>query len=199
MRTYRPSTVLFSTVFFYTILTLSGCASDDPRLVSLSGRAVFPTEFRTTLGEITPVSNAPVQVLDLARTPPEEVATGITDAEGNYQVAVDPTPSVAVIVLGEIRVSGLIDASQGNVQKDFDGVTDVACEAGLTAILDGSITAQELNQGRIDILETAARQVINEGPIDFTNADGSRGAAAVKVREITGDGIRLPTGGGHSQ
>ncbi len=178
---------------FVGAVVCAGCSGDDVFFVDLTGRAVFPPEFSGGLGATRGVSDSPFVVLDLARIAPDNVvSSGTTDAEGNYATTIPVTFSAAVVILGEIRVSGLLDTREGSVSKNFDGITDVACQAGVTAINDGSITAFELDDGRIANLEAGAAVVLQQMTVDFTDADGSRTAAANKVREITLDGAQSP-------
>jgi hypothetical protein len=163
-----------------------GGGSDET--VQISGKAVLPDG---VIGGGGPVANQPFQVLDLERVPDEfEVATGNTDADGNYTVQIGQTKAVAVVVNGIVRVSGLTVAESG-ATKDFDAVTDVACEAGVTAIVEGAVQIEDFGAEEIAILETAAAEVIAEGGVDF-NDPASVTAAAVKVRERTNDGRQLP-------
>jgi len=182
--------------FFFTsllLLALASCDGDKVTLVTLTGKATYPVEFRGALGAVEPVANKEVRVLELARGPAADpVAISATDSAGNFAVSIPPTPSAAVIVLGDVRVSGLIDTRNGSVNKDFNGVTDVACQAGVTAIGDGSINATDLTAERIQILEQTAAIVVKQINIDHTDADGSLTAAANKVRELSDDGDHLP-------
>jgi len=175
------------------LLVFAGCDGDKATLISLNGTAVFPPEFRGALGALVPVSNAPVNVIDLQRGPASDpVAIAATDDKGAYAVNIPLTPSAAVLVLGAVRVSGLVDTRNGSVAKNFDGVTDVACQAGVTAVTEGALNASDLTKERIRILERTAQVVVAESHIDFTDADGSRTAAAARVRALSNDGDHLP-------
>lgn len=183
----------YSSVLLFMLATCLGCSGDEFSTVILSGQATFPPEFTGRLGEVVPVSNTPFQVIDLARASNANlVATGATDPSGNYAITVPVTTSVAVVVLGEVRVSGLIDPRRGSVSKSFDGITDIACQAGVTALTEGAIDSTQLDEERISNLELAASVVAGQMTVDFSDADGSRTAAAAKVREITEDGDHPP-------
>jgi hypothetical protein len=166
----------------------AACKGDSFTTVDLAGRAAYPPGFRASLGQVAPI-NTQFQVVDLARRAEEQVvAQGQTNSEGEYSVTIPVTTSVAVIVLGEVRVSGLIDPRLGSVGKDFNGTTDIACEAGVTAVTEGAITHSQLDEERIQNLEEGAAVVVQEQAIDYTDSDGSRARAAQRVRELTDDG-----------
>ncbi len=169
------------------------CQSDRLTTIVLSGNAFFPPEF-TGLGEQVPVANTEFAVLDLSLPGDNNVVSvGVTDINGTYFTRINPTPSVAVVVLGAVRVSGLIDSTKAVIQKNFNGVTDVACEAGVTAIADGSILPLELDESRIANLEAGAAIAIQQIAVDFTDDDGSRTAAVNLTRQLTNDGANPPS------
>jgi len=178
---------------FFLVLALAGCNGDKVTLTTLSGNATYPPEFRGSLGAVEPVANEEVNVLDLSRGPSADpVAIAATDSNGNYLVSIPSTSAVAVIVLGDVRVSGLIDTRNGSVGKSFNGITDVACQAGVTAIGEGTINAADLTAERIQVLEQTAAIVITQINVDYTDADGSLTAAANRVRVLSDDGDHLP-------
>lgn len=177
----------------------TSCNQDKSVTLVLSGKAFFPLELSGPLGAV-PVSNASFSVLNLdGGTNTNPVAFGVTDGDGNFAATISAANAVAVVVqspppggaLGSVRISGLIDSRNGSVSKNFDGITDVACEAGVTAIVDGSVAAFRMDENRIAILETAAIQVIAELGVDYTDK-ASVSAAAQRVREITNNGEFLP-------
>ena len=142
---------------------------------------------------MAPAANKEVRVLDLTRgANGDPVAISATDSTGAYAVSIPITPSAAVIVLGDVRVSGLVDTRKGSVTKSFDGVTDIACQSGVTAIGDGSINASDLTEQRIAILEQTAAIVKTQINVDYTDSDKSLTAAANRVRELSDDGDHLP-------
>jgi len=189
----RTISRLLTGIALTATLLFAGCHGDDFSSVDLTGQATFPPQFRTALGELVPVANSLFQVIDLSRGPNDNVVgVGVTDANGNYAVTVPATFSAAVVVLGDVRVSGLVDPRKGSVSKDFSGVTDLACEAGVTAVFDGSINAFDMNGGRIAVLEQTAAQVAAVTAIDYTDSDGSRTAAVQLIRQLTDDGAHLP-------
>lgn len=162
-----------------------GGGSDDP--VQLTGKATYPDGLASDSG---PADTARVQVLDLERNTADVIAEGETDAEGNYTVVVPPTKAVAVVVAGTVRVSGLINAESG-ASKDFDGITDVACEAGVSAVVEGAINGADLSAERIANLEAAAALVVAEGGVNYDDP-ASVSAAAARVRMLTNDGLNPP-------
>ncbi|MCB0344266.1 MAG: hypothetical protein KDD66_04080 [Bdellovibrionales bacterium] len=169
-----------------------GCQSDKLTTIVLSGRALFPPEF-TGLGEQVPVANTDFAVLDLSLPGDSNVvAVGVTDIAGNYFTRINATPSVAVVVLGAVRVSGLIDTTSSFVEKAFDGITDVACEAGVTAIGEGKIFPFEMDAERISNLEAGAFMAVQQIAVDYTDSDGSRTAAVNLTRQLTDDGAHPP-------
>lgn len=142
----------------------------------------------------TPAANAAFQVVDFQKNSAgDQVATGTTGADGSFDVTVNQSKIVAIIVNGQVRVSGLVAASDDNqkhlleVPKNFNGITDVACEAGVTAIGDGAVSADDFTLTRITNLENGANVVVGQGNVDF-NDPASVSAAARQVRVITANG-----------
>lgn len=172
------------------LLTFAGCQGDDFTTVDVQGRATFPPEFRSSLGLLDPVRNSPLQVVDLGRAG-EITAVSSTDDDGNYFVTIPPTVSAAVIVFGEVRVSGLVDVRFGSKTKSFDGITDVACEAGVTAVVEGAITSVELDEERINNFEAGARAYLAANSLNFADPAAVT-AAAQAVRVLTDDGAHGP-------
>lgn len=192
---FPTSNKLFAAVLVSILaaVSLSACKGDVVTSIFLTGQATFPPESALSLGEVTPVANTPFQVLDLARASGDElVAAGTTDASGNYAVTIAPSPVVAVVVLGEVRVSGLIDARNGDSQKSFNGITDIACEAGVGAIAAGLVDVPDMTSARIANLEAGAAKVLQEQEIDFSDLEGSVVPAAQRVLELTSNGANPP-------
>ena len=79
---------------------------------------------------------------------------------------------------GEVEVSGLYNPDQPMIEKDLDPATSVACIAGLSAIGDGSITQEELDETRVQNLEDASLDYIDANP-DFDFYDSADVDAAV--------------------
>lgn len=192
----RTSVRLWAVVLLGLIsaAAVSGCQSDTLTTVVLSGRGVYPPEVASgALGEQEPVANAVFQVLDLTLPADNNiVSVGVTDIDGVYFTRINATPAVAVVMLGVVRVSGLIDSTVTAVTKDFNGVTDIACEAGVTAIYEGAILSFDLDQQRIANLEAGAAVALQQIDVDFTDEDGSRTAAVLLTRQLTDDGAHPP-------
>ncbi len=181
-----------------SVMFLAGCDQhNDPNtgdnLVNLRGQAFFPVQLTTNK---VAVANSPFQVLDFQKAANRQVvADGVTGADGSYDVVITQSKIVAVIVSGAVRVSGLIsaDASDeekaGLLGKDFDGVTDVACEAGVTAILDGAVSPDAFDDERIANLEAGAAAI--DGTFDHADP-AAVSAAALQVRALTDNGDHLP-------
>lgn len=126
---------------------------------------------------------------------------GRTDADGNYSVDIPGQRVAAIIITGDndqgqaVRVSGLVIPDQESVSKTLDSVTDIACEAGLSSLNDGSVSPALYNQQRVDNLENAAGDYVAANPdLDILNP-AEVSAAAMAVRTATNDGlIAAPTG-----
>lgn len=188
---YR-SPVLLRFMRIALLFLVTSCGSDptSTNATKLSGRANFPT----SLGG-GPLANTEYQVIDLERPVEDRIVfIGRTDDLGSYAASIRPTSSAAVIVTGisqdtPVPISGLVNPSELEVFKNFEGITTIACFAGVFAIDDGSITAQQLDEQRIRNLELAAADFV-----DTTNFldQNSINAAANMVRQITNDGAHPP-------
>jgi hypothetical protein len=149
----------------------------------LLGRAFLPSNYGGAA-----VANAAFSVVDLDTG--QTVFTGLTDGNGQYTALVAAQNSIAVIVTGgPFRVSGLMNPAQQGGGKDFNGVTDVACQAGVTAVTAKAISGAQLTAGRIQNLELAAAQLTQS--VDFFNRDSVTQAANL-VRQLTNDGANPP-------
>lgn len=170
-------------------LLVAGCGGNgggsSPR-VTVAGTANFP---QANGGE--QVADSPFIIIDPDRAD-DPLNQAVTTPDGRYYGIVRKGASVAVIVTGtvgtdQIRVSGLIPTSANNTDKNLNGQTDIACEAGVSAVTDGAISGDELDAQRIAILEDAAAQFVDE--TDFTDP-ASVTAAALAVRAATDNGAR---------
>ncbi|MFN8392423.1 MAG: hypothetical protein U0136_19175 [Bdellovibrionota bacterium] len=191
---------MFAVPMFMIALATCACESsshgtNDSGLARLSGQAFYPPQVVATKG---PVANAPYQVVDFEKSANKQVvATGVTDADGVYDVTIVQSKVVAVIVSGDVRVSGLISSDPNEAEKDldigknFNEITDVACEAGVTSITDGSVSPDDFNDERIANLE-AGSQLVN-ATTNINHFDpASVTAAAALVRQLTDDGAHAP-------
>jgi len=118
---------------------------------------------------------------------------GTTDADGNFVVDVQAQPVIAIIVQGmtndgDVEISGLYNPDQPTIEKDLDTATSIACTAGISAINDGSITEEQLDEARVLNLEDAASECIVANT-DFDFYDQlDVDAAVAAVRSATNDG-----------
>jgi len=168
-------------------LVVGGCGgggAGSSNRVTVSGPATFPA--RNGGGA---VSDAGFVIVDPDQ-PNDPIVSGVTTADGRFFGVIRKLPSVAVLISGTtggnaIRVSGLIPAESNDNGKGLDGHTDIACEAGVAAVTDGSITGDDLDPLRIQHLEDAAAGLVAN--VDFTNP-ASVTAAANQVRALTDDG-----------
>lgn len=163
----------------------------------LQGTANLPPEVNASSA---PVINTDFKVIDLEKpVAAQQVATGVTDGQGKYDVVVKQSKLVAVVVNGEVRVSGLISADPDTankgfleISKNFNGITDIACEAGVTAVNTGAISANDFKASRIANLEAGALVVANSTTVNFRDPAAVTAAAAL-VRSLTQDGATPPT------
>ncbi len=170
---------------------------DNSTEARLQGTANLPPQVSP---QSAPVINTDFKVIDLEKpVEAQQVATGVTDGQGKYDVTVQQSKIVAVIVNGEVRVSGLISAdpetaNKGfiSIGKNFNGITDVACEAGVTAIRSGAVSANDFKASRIANLEAGALVVVNSTTVNYRDP-ASVTAAAALVRSLTQDGAIPPT------
>ncbi len=168
-------------------LIVGGCGgggNGGSNKVTVSGDAFYPP---ANGGD--PVRNVRFIIIDPDR-PDDPLATDDSTLVGRYFGVIRKTVSVAVILFGAvddeaIRVSGLIPAESNNNGKQLDGQTDIACEAGVQAVIDGDIIGNDLDAERIQNLEDAAARFV--ATTDFTDPL-SVTAAANQVRALTNNG-----------
>lgn len=177
---------------------LVGCGSSG-RPTGSSGTLILgQAQFPPQLGG-APVAKAPVLAIDLSRGG-AVVFRGTTDASGNFRVDVAASATIAIIVNGllngaPVRVSGLLNPVQQGLSKDFNGVTDIACQAGVDASLGTpgqparTIMGSQVDARRIQNLEAAAGRIA--GGVNFFNFSEVL-AAATRVRQLTNDGANPP-------
>ena len=168
-------------------LIVGGCGGGgggSSNRVTVSGDANFPV----ALGGQA-VANTPFVIIDPER-PTDPLLSNISTGNGHFFGIIRKTISVAVILSGTVngkavRVSGLLDAEHNNTTKQLDGQTDIACEAGVQAVIDGEIGGDDLGPNHIANLEDAAARFVAQ--TDFTNP-ASVTAAANQVRALTDNG-----------
>jgi hypothetical protein len=168
-------------------IIVGGCGgggSGSSNRVTVSGSANFPV---ANGGQA--VAQAPFVIIDPDR-PNDPLSSDVSTGAGQFFGIIRKTVSVAVILTGTvqgdtIRVSGLLDAENNNTTKQLDGQTDIACEAGVQAVIDGDIEGDDLDLFRIQNLEDAAARFV--ATTDFTNP-ASVTASANQVRALTNNG-----------
>src|SRR6185295_15363165 len=115
-----------------------GGGNGSSNRVNVAGDATYPV---ANGGQ--PVAETPFIIIDPDR-PNEPLASDVSTATGRFFGIIRKSVSVAVILSGAvqgnpIRVSGLLPAQSNNIDKQLDGRTVIACEAGVSAVIDGSI------------------------------------------------------------
>ncbi|MFW2386931.1 MAG: hypothetical protein ACN4G0_01240 [Polyangiales bacterium] len=195
-KTPRTPSLLASILFLSAALSLaiSGCdSSNGAGLTRLLGQALAP-ESDGDENKQVPLENGTVVMVefdDEGNVVSAEVGT--TDANGNFQVDVNAQAVVAVVVKGstddgDTEISGLFNPEQTAIEKDLDAGTSIACVAGIDAVVEGSITDEELDETRVQNLEDAADEYLEANP-DFDYYDDMQVSAAVTwVRTATNDG-----------
>jgi hypothetical protein len=165
---------------------VGGCGggSGSSNRVTVGGNAHFPV---ANGGQA--VADTPFIIIDPDR-PGDPLSSDVSTDVGRFFGIIRKTVSVAVILSGTvqgegIRVSGLLAAQSNNTDKDLDGQTDIACEAGVSAVIDGAISGNDLDAGRIQNLEDAAVRFV--ATTDFTDP-ASVTASALQVRVLTDNG-----------
>lgn len=198
MSTKLGARSLFATFVFLTSAlasTIAGCSSDGGgALISrIVGRALAP-EADGDGTKTVPLGSADVVLLTYDEEGNlQNAQVGTTDSDGNFVVNVEAQAVVAIVVDGatndgDVAVSGLYNPHQTMLEKDLDPATSVACTAGISAIEDGSITDEELDEARVQNLEDASVDYIEANPdFDFYNSDDVDAAVAA-VRAATNDG-----------
>lgn len=125
------------------------------------------------------------------------VASGKSDSNGNYEFNLKGILRIVIIFppvttpTSDPRSSGLLSLTEGYSNKALNAVTDLACQAGVTAITQGTVDSEDMDATRIANLEAGAALVIAEDDPDFTNAD-QMNAAVQRVRDLTDDGDHPP-------
>lgn len=196
---------MLATVFLLTsalALAITGCSSSGSGvgggLTRILGQALAP-ESDGNQDKQVPLENGTVVLVefdDEGNVVSAEVGT--TDADGNFQVDVNAQAVIAVVVQGSTNdgdtgISGLYNPNQPTIEKDLDAGTSVACVAGIDAVVDGSITPEQLDEMRVQNLEDAAASYIEANP-DFDFYDEVQVADAVTwVRTATNDGAQPAT------
>jgi hypothetical protein len=187
------------------ILVITGCGGGDDANTTISGQVTLPPNPASLGGGGTSVTNTQFVVVDFEKSNPNDasmtgfqtIGSGTTDSTGKYVITVPQTSSAAVIANGTqpsgpqqgkvVPISGLVNLTDGNLSKNFDGTTTIACFAGLRAIAQGRITAQQLDARRISNFERAAANFVAQ--TNFLDT-ASIIASADQVRQITNEGAQ---------
>lgn len=183
VRSYMPIILL---VLFFSA-ACGGSNDDFEGQATVIGRASAPSSGVDSSAD-TPLANATVTVVAdrvnrISRNTVEDGNT--TDADGNYRASL-PAGGGAIVVHGTVggntvRISGLVRQQSINAEKNLNTSTDVAYQAYTDAVEDGSLQSGDLTQNRIQNLENAARDFLNENEVDFFDpASVSRAASAVR-------------------
>jgi len=178
-------------------LLVLGCSSSGGSvgagLSRIVGQAFAPESDGDETKQV-PLGDATVVLLEYDEDGVLQSAqVGTTDPDGKFIVDVEAQAVIAIEVQGmtndgDTKISGLYNPDEPMIEKDLDAATSVACIAGLTAIGDGSITQEELDETRIQNLEDAALGYIEANPdFDFYNPNDVT-AAVDAVRTATDDG-----------
>ena len=174
------------------VALLTGC-SDDDDTIGVSGVV------RSVVNDAVQ-ANRDFVVKD-ADNALADVASGKSDSNGNFSFSLGKGTLHIVIIFppvtasAEPRSSGLLFVGD-DTAKTLDAVTDLACQAGVTALTAGDLTADDLDSTRIANLEAGAEDVLAQheadgDPVDFSDPD-SVAAAAQEVRDLTNDGDNPP-------
>ncbi|MCC6765874.1 MAG: hypothetical protein IT293_14550 [Deltaproteobacteria bacterium] len=184
MKAHRVARVLGAALALGLIVGCGGGGSGSSNRVSIGGNANYPA----SLGGGA-AADSDFVVINPDR-PNDPLVSDVTTDVGRFFGIIRKTISVAVIVSGRVdgqpvRVSGLLAADENNDDKQLDGQTDIACEAGVQAVIDGEIDGGDLGTRRIANLEDAAARFV--ATTDFTDP-ASVTAAANQVRVLTDNG-----------
>jgi hypothetical protein len=195
------------------ILVITGCGGGDNEGVTISGQMTLPPNPPNQGGGGAPVVNTQLIAIDFEQPNPNDasmtgfqtIGSGTTDSTGKFVLTTPQTSSAAVIANGTqpsgpqqnkiVPISGLMNLDQDTASKNFDGVTTIACFAGILAIQDAlagkpGLTPQQLNAQRISNLEQAAAGFVAQTNFLDTNSGSQNSivASATQVRLLTADG-----------
>jgi len=180
-------------------LMAMGCSSEGggagAGISRILGQAFAPETDDAGETKEVPLAGATVVLLEYDENSELQGATvGTTDAQGNFVVEDVQEQAVVVVQVagmtsdGDANVEGLFNPDQPTIVKDLDPATSVACIAGVSAVGDGSITVEQLDETRVQNLEDASRAYIAANP-EFDFYDSAQvNAAVAAVRAATDDG-----------
>lgn len=189
MKARRVVGVLGAALALGMVVGCGGGGSGSSNRVSIGGNANYPA----SLGG-GPVTNSDFIIIDPTRADvngsDDPLSSAVTTDTGRFFGIIRKTVSVAVIIAGSVdgqpvRVSGLVPSQSNNDGKQLDGATDIACEAGVQAVVDGDIRGNDLGAQRIANLESAAVRFV--ATTDFTDP-ASVTRSANEVRVLTDNG-----------
>ena len=171
---------------------LAGCSDDNESGKLVSGNV------KNVITDAA-VASQSFSVKDLEHFSDDPIASGTSDANGNYSFRVDGPQYLVVLFAGQNSPSGLVSVAEGDDDsKDLDDVTTLACAAGVDATVGhprtpNPVTPAQMNRARIANREAGAAADIAANHPDFTNTD-SFNAAVARVRASTDDGDHPPSG-----
>ncbi len=192
-----------ATRFQFRSLLQVGILSIAAALVSACGGGYDDDDSIHVSGTVHSVVTDAVQasrdyiVLDADNIAADPVASGKSDSNGSYEFNLKGILRIVIVFppvstpTSDPRSSGLLSLTEGYTTKPLNDVTDLACQAGVTAITQGAVESEDMDAVRIANLELAAAQVISEDDPDFTNTD-EMSAAVQRVRDLTDDGDHPP-------
>ena len=179
----RRSAIAGSLVGLCLFVTV-GCGGSSTQSNTLRGTATFPE-----LVGGGPVANSRFVVLDLNQSGAPVVAQGVSDAFGNWAVPEATGLSIAVVFQASddsqrVRVSGLSTPRETGSEKSLTGQTDIACEAGVSAVLQGFIAGSQVDKNLILRLEAAAELFMNT--VNYRDPAAVTAAALEVRRRVLG-------------
>ncbi len=177
----RRSATAGSLVVLCLLVTLGCGGGSSTQSNTLHGTATFPE-----LVGGGPVANSRFVVLDLNQSGAPVVAQGVSDAFGNWSVQEAKGLTLAVVFqasdnIQRVRVSGLSKPNETGSEKQLTGQTDIASEAGVSAVQQSLIAGSQVNKNLILRLEAAAERFMNT--INFRDPAAVT-AAALEVRRL---------------
>jgi hypothetical protein len=124
-------------------------------------------------------------VLDLNQPGAPVVGSGTSASDGSWSIPNAKGLNIAVIFQGRVaggtvRVSGLVKPDETGFLKSLNGQTDIACEAGVSAVVQKVISGQQVTGQLIAQLEQAAA-----GFVGTTNFLCAASVSAASTRRLS--------------
>ena len=188
--------LLRTTICLSLSLFLTSCdsSSSGDGKVTLSGNA-FVVEAGSNNAKVSlsnQAANVPFKVVDASDIDrgallkdSRVVATGETGSGGEFSATVDALKNAGIIVDSPVKVSGIVNGRNSNNDIVIDKLSTLSATAVEGGVHRGTSPSLEtLNRSRIDRLEDAAEQVLENNPdLDFTDP-AAISAAAQQVNSI---------------